>query len=67
MGAAVHEIRRFLRPGGLAIIAVYNVLSVNFALTMLALWQDGHLFRESIRSSLARIEGATGRVVQSFE
>lgn len=60
MRAAVREIRRVLRPGGMAIIAVYNLLSVNLALTILALWQEKHLFREPLRVSLARIEGASG-------
>ena len=60
MTAAAREIRRVLRPGGTAIVAVYNLLSVNMALTLLALWQEGYLFREPLRTSLARIEGASG-------
>lgn len=60
MLAAANEIRRVLRPGGVAVVAVYHLLSVNFLLTLLALWQDGHLFREPLSASLSRIEGADG-------
>lgn len=60
MLAAANELRRVLRPGGVAIIAVYHLLSVNFLLTLLALWQDGYLFREPLRASLSRIEGSAG-------
>jgi ubiquinone/menaquinone biosynthesis C-methylase UbiE len=67
MAAAVHEIRRVLRPGGFAIIAVYNLLFVNFALTMLALWRT--VISSANRS--VRVWHASkarpGRVVQWFE
>ena len=56
---AVAEIHRVLRPGGRAIVAVYNLLSFNFVATLVATAQEGRLFRQSFARTLSRIEGAT--------
>jgi SAM-dependent methyltransferase len=52
----VAEMRRVLRPGGVAIVAVYHRWSVAFAAFLARELAAGRLFREPWRRTLSRIE-----------
>jgi len=52
----VAEMRRVLRPGGTAIVAVYHRWSAALASLLLHDLRAGRLFRESWRTTLSRIE-----------
>jgi SAM-dependent methyltransferase len=56
--AAVEEVRRVLRPGGIAIIAVYHLYSMNLLAFLLRELVHQHLFMEPMRRTLARMEGS---------
>jgi ubiquinone/menaquinone biosynthesis C-methylase UbiE len=58
---AIEEVCRVLKPGGTAIISVYNQLSLNMFAWLLSELLQGNLFREPLRKTMARIEaGNTG-------
>lgn len=52
----VAEMRRVLRPGGVAIVAVYHRWSAAFAYLLFRELTAGRLFRQSWRRTLSRIE-----------
>lgn len=57
MKLAIDEIHRVLRPGGVAIIAIYHRFSLNLVMFLVRELVQGRLFRESISRTMGRIEG----------